>query len=153
MDRERIKALKKRLGANIRLARLRRGLTQEQAAELIGISTEVYGRLERGGIFPRVVKLTELCEHLKVSADELLELGRPESPAPDAEHGRWQTDWFTLTHRIVELVPRLSMRQRVAARRQLAELYLLLQAIVEPEGKRASVFRGRRKRRAAPSGA
>jgi transcriptional regulator with XRE-family HTH domain len=149
MDREQVKALKKRLGANIRLARLRRGLTQEEAAELIGISTEVYGRLERGGIFPRVVRLTELCEHLKASADELLELSPPEKLSLGTEYSRWQNDWFTITHRIVELVPRLSKRQRVAARRQLSELYLLLQAFVDPDGKQPQPFRKRRKHRAS----
>lgn len=133
MDREQVKTLKGKLGVNIRNARLRRGLTQEQAAEQIGISPEVYGRLERGGIFPRVSRLLTICEKLGVSADQLLELSPVEGPLPTESIPRWQDDWFLVTHRIVALVPKLSHHQRMAARRQLAELYRMLLSIVNPD--------------------
>jgi len=133
MDRERVKVFKEKLGVNIRHARLRRGLTQEQAAEQIGISHEVYGRLERGGIFPRVVRLQLICEKLGVSADQLLELSPVQGPLPTEAIPRWQDDWFLLTHRIVELVPKLSPHQRQSARRQLAELYRMVLSIVHPD--------------------
>ncbi|HEX8698928.1 MAG TPA: helix-turn-helix domain-containing protein [Myxococcaceae bacterium] len=132
MDKERLKTIKEKLGVNIRNARLRRGLTQEQAAEQIGISPEVYGRLERGGIFPRVSRLLTICEKLGVSADQLLELSPVEGPLPTVSIPRWQDDWFLLTHRIVALIPKLSHHQRLAARRQLAELYRMLLSIVNP---------------------
>ncbi|AEI63425.1 DNA-binding protein [Corallococcus macrosporus] len=38
------------------------------------MATEVYGRLERGGMLPSVQTLLKLCHELHVSADELLGL-------------------------------------------------------------------------------
>lgn len=143
MERERVMALKKKLGANIKLARLRRGLTQEDAAERIGISTEVYGRLERGGIFPRVVRLTDICEQFGVSADQLLELGPAEPLLPTVEVPRKQDDWFLVMHRIMMLGPKMTQLQRLAARRQMAELYRMLLTFVDPGAKpRARKRRG-----------
>jgi len=147
MDREQVKALKKKLGANIKLARLRRGLTQEDAAERIGISTEVYGRLERGGIFPRVVRLTDICEQFGVSADQLLGLAPAEPLLPTVEVPRKQDDWFLVMHRIMMLGPRMTQIQRLAARRQMAELYRMLLSFVDPGAKP----RARRHRGTAPA--
>ena len=45
------------LGAVARTARMRAGLTQEDVAERIGMASEVYGRMERGQMLPRVEKL------------------------------------------------------------------------------------------------
>ncbi|HLL01789.1 MAG TPA: helix-turn-helix transcriptional regulator [Myxococcaceae bacterium] len=146
MDRERVKGLKKKLGANIKLARLRRGLTQEDAAERIGISTEVYGRLERGGIFPRVVRLTDICEQFGVSADQLLELAPAEPLLPMVEVPPKQDDWFLVMHRIMLLAPRLTQIQRLAARRQMSEFYRMLLTFVDP----GAQPRARRRRGTAP---
>jgi transcriptional regulator with XRE-family HTH domain len=150
MDRERVKALKKSLGTNIKLARLRRGLTQEDAAERICISTEVYGRLERGGIFPRVVRLTDICEQLGVSADQLLGLAPAERLLPTPEVPRKQDDWFVVMHRIMMLAPKLSPLQRLAARRQMSEFYRTLLSFVDPEAKPVARLRKRKKRRTPP---
>jgi transcriptional regulator with XRE-family HTH domain len=135
MDRERAKALKKMLGANIRLARLRQGLTQEAAAELIGISTEVYGRLERGGIYPRVVRLMDICEHFKVSADQLLGLAAMERSLPTVEVAPRQDEWFMVIHRFMSVLPKLTQAQRLAARRHLADFHRVLLAFVDPGAK------------------
>lgn len=136
MDRERAKALKKMLGANIRLARLRQGLTQEAAAELIGISTEVYGRLERGGIYPRVVRLMDICEHFRVTADQLLGLAEMERSIPTVvEVAARQDEWFMVIHRFLSIVPKLTPAQRLAARRHLADFHRVLLAFVDPEAK------------------
>lgn len=60
------------LGAAVRRERLRRGLTQAETAEQVGVATEVYGRLERGRMLPSVPTLRRICQVLDVSADALL---------------------------------------------------------------------------------
>jgi len=62
-------SLRRIIGANARAARLRLELTQEDVAERIELSTEVYGRLERGGMAPSVYTLRKLCLALNLSAD------------------------------------------------------------------------------------
>jgi DNA-binding XRE family transcriptional regulator len=49
--------LAKHLGKAARTARMRVKLSQADVAERVGISTEVYGRLERGGMLPSVPTL------------------------------------------------------------------------------------------------
>lgn len=53
---------------------MRLELTQADVAERIDVATEVYGRLERGGMLPSVQTLLKLCHELNVSSDELLGL-------------------------------------------------------------------------------
>jgi transcriptional regulator with XRE-family HTH domain len=68
------KKLATTIGAAARAARSRLELTQADVAERIDVATEVYGRLERGGMLPSVQTLLKLCHELHVSADELLGL-------------------------------------------------------------------------------
>ncbi|WP_224240577.1 helix-turn-helix domain-containing protein [Hyalangium gracile] len=68
------KPLSSILGAAVRNARVRAGLTQEDVAERIGMASEVYGRMERGQMLPRVENLRRLCLVLNVPPDELLGL-------------------------------------------------------------------------------
>lgn len=67
------------IGAAARAARARLELTQADVAERIDVATEVYGRLERGGMLPSVQTLLKLCHELNISADELLGLAAPSS--------------------------------------------------------------------------
>ncbi|MFL5348576.1 MAG: helix-turn-helix domain-containing protein [Hyalangium sp.] len=74
---------KKKLGRNIRQARCRLGLTQEQMAERIDMAPEVYGRMERGHIVPRLERFVAICRVLGESPDRLI--SRPDEPeAADA---------------------------------------------------------------------
>jgi transcriptional regulator with XRE-family HTH domain len=68
------KKLAMTIGAAARTARARLELTQADVAERIDVATEVYGRLERGGMLPSVQTLLKLCNELNISADELLGL-------------------------------------------------------------------------------
>jgi len=68
------KPLSSILGAAVRTARVRAGLTQEDVAERIGMASEVYGRMERGQMLPRVENLRRLCLVLNVPPHELLGL-------------------------------------------------------------------------------
>jgi transcriptional regulator with XRE-family HTH domain len=71
------KKLANTIGAAARAARQRLDLTQADVAERIDVATEVYGRLERGGMLPSVQTLLRLCHELNISADELLGLASP----------------------------------------------------------------------------
>jgi transcriptional regulator with XRE-family HTH domain len=64
--------LAKTIGNAARNARAALSLTQEDAAELIGISLEFYARIERGGTLPSVPTLARMAEALQTSADALL---------------------------------------------------------------------------------
>ena len=74
MTRPMDKPLSSILGAAVRTARVRAGLTQEDVAERIGMASEVYGRMERGQMLPRVENLRRLCLVLNVPPQELLGL-------------------------------------------------------------------------------
>ena len=83
------KPLSSILGAAVRAARVHSGLTQEDVAERIGMASEVYGRMERGQMLPRVENLRRLCLVLNVSPHELLGLesmseGREDMPREEA---------------------------------------------------------------------
>lgn len=70
------KELAKSIGVAARQARTALELTQEDAAERIGVSVEFYARIERGNSLPSVPTLARIAAVLGVSADALL--GRKE---------------------------------------------------------------------------
>jgi transcriptional regulator with XRE-family HTH domain len=65
------------LGANLRKARSRQGLTQEQMAELVDLPVELYARMERGALLPSMQLFVKLCRLLDVTAGQLLGMTRP----------------------------------------------------------------------------
>jgi transcriptional regulator with XRE-family HTH domain len=77
------------LGRNIRQARHRLGLTQEQIAERINMTPEVYGRMERGNLVPRLERFVLLCRVLGetpnrlISRQEPAKDGQEDGEAPD----------------------------------------------------------------------
>jgi transcriptional regulator with XRE-family HTH domain len=73
--------LARAMGAALKAARLRAGLTQAQAAEKVGLAAGVYGRLERGGMMPSVQTLRRISAALKVPSDTLLGLTSSEVTA------------------------------------------------------------------------
>ncbi|SRR6266568_4372575 len=64
--------LAKRIGSAARAARRARSLTQQDAAERIGVSAEFYGRIERGRTLPSVPTLVRIAEALDVPTDALV---------------------------------------------------------------------------------
>lgn len=62
------------IGTRARAARSQLKLTQADVAERLGLSSEVYGRLERGLMRPSVETFRNLARVLELSADELLGL-------------------------------------------------------------------------------
>ncbi|WP_224362451.1 helix-turn-helix domain-containing protein [Hyalangium versicolor] len=78
---------KRTLGRNIRQARCRLGLTQEQMAERIDMAPEVYGRMERGHIVPRLERFVAICRVLGESPDRLISQPGREDTLPQARAG------------------------------------------------------------------
>lgn len=64
----------KKLGSSIRHARMRKGLSQEQVAKRIDMSSEAYGRMERGAYMPKLDRVMDICRVLGESPDRLLGL-------------------------------------------------------------------------------
>lgn len=75
MDHE----LAMRIGTEVRRARTQLRLTQQDAAERVGVSVEFYARIERGGTLPSVPTLQRLSTVLRTPSDVLL--GSPSAPA------------------------------------------------------------------------
>jgi transcriptional regulator with XRE-family HTH domain len=72
------------IGERARAARTRLGLNQSEVAGRIGISSEAYGRLERGLMMPRLATFLRLCEVLGVEPNDLLLV----SPGPQPRNDR-----------------------------------------------------------------
>ena len=66
------RALKEAIGRGVHQARKALKLTQEDAAERIGVSSEFYSRIERGATMPSLRTLTRMVWALDASADVLL---------------------------------------------------------------------------------
>lgn len=62
----------KTIGLNIRDARIRKGWTQEQFAEKLGLSTSYIGLIERGNKLPKFETFIKIINQLDVSADVIL---------------------------------------------------------------------------------
>ena len=62
----------KDFGARIRSLRRKRGLTQEELAERIGICASFMGHIERGSRVASLETLVALCNELRASPQELL---------------------------------------------------------------------------------
>ena len=60
------------LGAQIRILRRRHGLTQEQLAEMVDVSTSFIGHVERGTRKASLQTIVKIGECLQASLDRLL---------------------------------------------------------------------------------
>ena len=61
----------KRIGERIKQCREQLGLTQEQFAERLGLTTNYISTVERGASFPRCEKLIAIINGLETSADAI----------------------------------------------------------------------------------
>ena len=60
------------IGANIKKARERAGMTQEQLSESIGMGVKNLSAVERGSVGISLTSLKKVCSILHVSSDELI---------------------------------------------------------------------------------
>jgi transcriptional regulator with XRE-family HTH domain len=76
-------ALMRSIGLAARQARRARKLTQEDVADRVGVSTQFYGRIERGYALPSVTTLRRMLEVLDLRADALLGVSVSEAASDD----------------------------------------------------------------------
>jgi transcriptional regulator with XRE-family HTH domain len=82
MIRDEDREMAEAIGRRARDLRHRMGATQEEIAELIDISPQVYARMERGGVVPSLRTLVRMAEALATSPAELLsDFGAPSREA------------------------------------------------------------------------
>lgn len=62
-----------RFGENVRSLRIKKGLTQEDLAELTGLQAAYIGFIERGLRSPSVRTIAKIYKALKVTANQLFE--------------------------------------------------------------------------------
>lgn len=76
----------KKIGGFLRELRNEKGLTQEQLAEMLGVTNRSISRWETGATMPEFDLLIQVAEYFGVSADEILDGERkPESANPDGK--------------------------------------------------------------------
>ncbi len=64
--------LLKKFGLNVKIARLKKGLTQEQLAELMNIHLTYIAKIETGKINMSLGKILEIAKVLKIDINKLL---------------------------------------------------------------------------------
>ena len=62
------------LGAKLKSARNNAGLSRQQVADLVGVSSSIIGLYETGERLPSVTNLVKLATQYKVSVDYLLDI-------------------------------------------------------------------------------
>jgi transcriptional regulator with XRE-family HTH domain len=80
MIRDEDRELAKAIGARARALRQRAAATQEEVAEQVDLSPQVYARMEQGRVLPSIRTLVRLAEALQASAGALLD--GEEAPGP-----------------------------------------------------------------------
>ena len=65
----------KGIGQTIRLARIKKGMTQAELAETIGVSQGAVGQWEHGMTIPRPNHIVRLSALLEIPVEELLKAG------------------------------------------------------------------------------
>lgn len=68
---------------NIKVERARRKLTQEQLAELVGVTRKTINTIETGRFVPSTVLALKLAKVFDVRVEELFELSEEESSTYD----------------------------------------------------------------------
>ena len=90
------------LAAAAHAARARAGLTQAEVARRVGVQLEVYGRIERGEVFPSVPTLRRICVVLEIPSDELLGLESPDMRRLVSAARGLKLPQLRLLHRLAE---------------------------------------------------
>ena len=64
----------KTIADNIRIERLRKRLSQEKLAEIVGISTKYFNMIENNKTNPTIVIVVKICNDLKIDLNTLIKL-------------------------------------------------------------------------------
>ena len=74
-------------GTVLRAARITRGLSQQDVADLLHITRQAYAHYELGNALPPAVDLKTLCELLNVDANVLLGINRSRTVGDETDEG------------------------------------------------------------------
>ena len=91
-----------RLGEALRVAREKQGLTRPDLSPLLGITTQVYGRYERGEAKMHVTRLVHLSEILKFSPLDLVFAAAPHLWGQSREEAE-------IRHRLIKHIEQLPL--------------------------------------------
>jgi transcriptional regulator with XRE-family HTH domain len=108
--------LMRHMGGHTRVARKEAQLTQADVAERLGVATEVYGRLERGGLLPRLSTFRRLCRVLDADANVLLGL-KASAPVRGLDTSGRPPEEPPAVRRLLRLVHRMNDKQLAALTR------------------------------------
>ena len=129
------------IGETIQRLRTKRRLSQEQLAELVGVSRQAVSKWELNAALPDTDKLVPLARALGVSVDELLgnvsENGVSEAPSPERPPRQpdWlATHWYWLglvlmavgLYQLIQLLPGISSIAAVGGVRVMFGFLLML---------------------------
>lgn len=130
MDKELTETLKKVLGPNIRKARQRQGLSQARLAEMVEMSTEVLGRMERKKVLPRLERLVLLCKILGMTPDQMLGFSSgPGTSALPKVSPAYDEMMTLMRHFFTQMESRLSEQERRELMQTLSHLQRLITLI------------------------
>lgn len=107
------RAVRLRVGRNVRHLRLLRGLTQEGLAELVGNTNKHIGLVERGAVNVGIDILSAIAAHLSVNVSDLF----LEAPRGSAESRTYlitdrELDQFEQSLRVVNAIRRTNRGAR-----------------------------------------
>ena len=92
-------SLKRRVGHRIKLARLRRGLSQEDLAEHLDRSVAAVSNIERGRTLPSFVTLERLARALDIPVRDFFDFG-PEADDNNPKRSRLVTELVEATRHL-----------------------------------------------------
>ncbi len=95
--------MKTSVAEKIRLQRLQRGLSQENMADLLGLSTTAYGDIERGKTDLALSRLTQIADALGLSPVSLLTDEPPLTPTVVTDTHELDTLRLTVEKQQIEL--------------------------------------------------
>lgn len=103
-----------RLGGAVRQARQAKGMTQAVAAELVDLTLESFGRIERGRMLPSVQTLARLVLELGLSFDEVARGSVQESVALERPVTQLERLLPHLSKRALKALTAVAMELRAA---------------------------------------
>lgn len=108
MEMEVLMNIQMTLGQQVRALRRQRRLTQEQLAELAGVSLQHIGEIERGQGNPTLNSLVKLSDALDISLSELFE---------NSEQYKSEKEMRDLLHQLVEQSSEPGLKQLLSIAR------------------------------------
>ena len=107
-----------KVGNNIREVREQKKWSQEYFAELLGMSVNGYGKIERNEVDINIEKLQKIAHHLEVKAEDLLSDGLSFTNNGD----NYNNNYFSTIYQQSTKIEKLYEEQIVLLKDKIAEL-------------------------------